>query len=179
MVARKYLMDPKLFREKLQTYAEVEVKSDAVPADNDPLIIVRLHDCPCECQDCGLELARPPRRNHYLKNAGWRTFCTGCGLSRQPGQEEFGYIQTRRDRQRDSNVSHLGPREELLIEPMPQPQIDHQSIPTEPAPIVVTVDSVIVREYPESLIREFVSHQVEIQPQSNDAPVLGTEVRKD
>lgn len=174
-------MDPKLFRQKIEQYAEVEIKSDAVPADNDPLIVVRLLDNPCDCPDCGIGLKRPPTQNHYLKSAGWRTYCSSCGLSRAPGREEFGYIATRRERQRevDSKFNHLGVREELLLEPMPQQHQDCQLCPTEPAPNVVTVDSVIVREYPESLIREFVSRQVEIQPQRDDAPVLGTEVRKD
>lgn len=179
-------MDQKTLEEFCRAHAECIRHADARSADSrtrlqesdsQPIVIMRLLPRPHECEECGRELRDRKLRTHTRRADGWRSHCSGCNRVRQPGSSVFG--QTTGVRAADRGVNRLGPREELLPEPK-QPQTpEPQSGPIEHAPIVDFVDSVIVRDYPESLITEYVSRPIEIRPQSSDAPGLDSEVRKD
>lgn len=180
-------MDPKIFRARLEEIAVVVQHADALTADkrrrlvereDQPLIVVKLLDQPCVCTDCGLTLTKNPVRNHSRRNRGWRTHCDGCNRVRQPGTDYFGQ---RADR--DERANRLGPRPELLPPPSQPQQQDCQSATTasDPtAPVVVGfVEEVVEREYPESVIKEYLRTPIFAQPDQSCVPAADNATRKD
>lgn len=181
-------MDQKKLEEFCYQHAECFRHADARTADkrvqltesdSQPVVVKRLLPLPHNCEDCGRSLPDRKVRSHYLKPEGWRSHCSGCNRMRQPGSDVFG--QTTGVKASERGVNRLGPRPELLPEPIEQPQPVPQSIPTEVCPnghdLVGFVEQVVVREYHGSVIKEYSRIPVCSQAPECDAPVLDNEVR--
>lgn len=191
-------MDQKKLEEFCRAHAVCVKHADARTADkrtlleeteSQPLVVKRLLPAPHTCEDCGRELADRKVRSHYWKAEGWRSHCGGCNKVRQPGSTVFGQTQGVKASERGVNITEeekpnrLGPRPELLPVPIEQPLTDLQSDPTEVCPnghdLVGFVEQVVVRDYHESVIKEYSRLPVCSQAPECDALMPDSEVRTD
>mgnify|MGYP003345166175 CR=1 FL=1 len=191
-------MDQKKLEEFCRAHAVCVKHADARNADSrtkleespeQPIVVKELLPLPHDCEDCGRSLADRKKRTHTYTDKGWRSHCSGCNKARVPGSDVFGQTKGVKASERGINineeekVNRLGPRPELLPVPIEQPQPDLQSDPIEVCPnghdLVGFVEQVVVRDYHESVIKEYSRLPVCSQAPECDALTPDSEVRTD
>ena len=182
-------MNKQEFERIIQSLGECVRHADALTADRrvhlepgetQPLVLKKLHPKPSQCGDCDRDL--PDRRycSHSLKSQGWRSHCSSCNLVRQAGNDYWGQSQ------RAEAIKRLGVRPDLLVpeeETMPASCPELQLDTTESdsnEPLVLGFEHlVVVKEYPESVIKEFRRIPIYAPADQSGAPEPGSEVHKD
>lgn len=144
-------MDQKKLEEFARQYAQISVWTEqgaqrrpgrySTNNNTGGMIIDAWLDRPAVCDRCNLVVDSAPVRHYTLKKTGWREYCTGCR-------------ETRLD-----TVQQSEPVIECEPEPSPEPQLEDQLLNITIVPSECGLGQVVERDYPESLIREFVSFQ--------------------
>lgn len=182
-------MDPKKLEEFCRQHGEVVRHADARSVDkrvhleeteSQPIVVKRLLPLPHDCEDCGKSLPDRKVRSHYKKGDGWRSHCSGCNRSRQPGSDTYGQVAVVKVEE-GIKPNRLGPREELLPVPIQPQHPEPLSTTIETSPTsdseVEFVEQVVVRDYHESVITEYSRIPVLSQHQLCDAPDSDSVVR--
>lgn len=160
-------MDQKQFEEMCYQLGECVKHADAATADKrtqlieteyQPIVLTKYHAKPSLCLDCGKQQPDRISQTHAFKGIGWKSWCNMCKLSRQPGTDYFGL------------KPKIEPAPEPILLSPPKPQLEPIEISPTSDSVVEFVEQVIVRDYHESVIREFVRIPIDPQPEPNDVP---------
>ena len=156
-------MDQKKFEEVCYSLGQCVKHAEAKSADKrtqlveskeQPLVLIKYYAKPMTCVDCGKDKPDRISQTHTFKGVGWKSWCDMCKLSRQPGTDYFGLKRPVETQEPEVIVP------EPLPKPKPQQHSEPQSVTIENVPIsdsgVGFVGQVIVKDYHESVIREFV-----------------------
>lgn len=167
-------MEQKRFEQLVSQVADIELRPRDQPVlsdtgehwlsqDTGGMKIRNLRMPPRKCADCDRVFEGAPTRSFSRRGGQWREHCAGCNSYRDRVTGQF-----------ESRLKSIALRP---TKPLPTPA--PQSPRTEPETTFCVHQQVIERDCHESLIREYVSHPVEIQLFPNVFLEPDSEVRKD